>query len=168
MAVVERKSGTVTRADAKPVQFNDAGNVGGNPRSFADGVTAVTGDSNTSTYVFARIPSNSRFSSLSTIFFASAVVIAEYDLGLVHVDADQTSSADCLIDGGAVAAGSTGGDFPVFDRASTNTERGNPAWKLVNPSAERDPGGFYDITLTVKDDTGLIGGDIWVDAYLVP
>jgi len=106
------------------------------------------------TFKFGRIPSNSRFSGISKIYWDDLTTTGAptFDLGLGSVDSNVTSDPDALSNGHDVtAAGSA-------DAIAGISNYGLPAWDLVN-GVTSDPGGELDVYGTVVDaaTAGLTG-----------
>lgn len=99
-----------------------------------------------STYTFARIPSHVRLCDLSRYFtYGSAAGTLNYKCGIFGVNGNIVDDDDALFsnrDSGIRAPSA------VIRTPTTTADRGKPVWQLVN-GLTKDPGGFFDIKVTL-------------------
>jgi hypothetical protein len=107
-----------------------------------------------STYTMVRIPSDARISGLSRIYFDDLASSGSptFDIGLKAVNANITTDVDALNDG-----------IDVFTAASNVAvikdiaNYGKKAWEFIS-GLTTDPGGFFDVTVTILDAATNTGG----------
>lgn len=106
-------------------------------------------------YVMLRIPSNARIIGMSEIAFDDLASTGSptLDIGLKAVNENMTTDDDALNDGIDCAA-AAGTAKLIKDAANY----GKQAWEFSGESA--DPGGFFDIIVTIKDAAVNTGGTI--------
>lgn len=154
MAVVTRKSGTITNRDATPRVLNNAGLEAGRVFGAAGTLETVNGDDIASVYRLVQIPTNAY--NVRVELWCDDIgttTIADFGLyrttadGAAVVDADFFGSAVSLKDG-AVAGTRIEHESGVYDIDDVE----KPLWQAAGVSA--DPGGCYDIaaTLTAASD----------------
>lgn len=118
-----------------------------------------------SLYTMFRIPTLARINGLSQVMFDDLMTAAgapTIDIGLKGVDGNLATPNDLVLnDGIAVAAAGTA---PMI---KDHANYGKKAWELLG--LDKDPGGFFDVTIVVRDlatDTaGTITATICYSAY---
>lgn len=108
-----------------------------------------------SIYTFARIPTHARVHGLSEVAFDDLASTGSptLDFGFAAVDSNFTTDDDALNDGIDVAT-AAGTARLVKDHA----DYGKMVWELLGLS--EDPGGFADVTGTIKDAATNTGGTV--------
>ena len=132
-------------------------------RAFATGTTiteatveVTAAASANSIYTMMRIPSSARITGLSKLSFDDLASTGSptLDIGLKAVNANITTDPDALNDG-----------INCYSAASTATvvkdiaNFGKEAWEYVS-GASTDPGGFFDVIVTLADADANTGGTI--------
>jgi hypothetical protein len=155
MAVVNL---TATRRGVKA-----AGGKGEGPSMKVAVATVEVGsaDSATSTYTMFRIPSNARILGPSTLYADDLASTGSptIDIGLFSVDGNITSDDDAIradIDVATAAANTR----VISDVANL----GKQAWEFVSGQTS-DPGGVFEVKLTLKDAAVNVGGTLTLELY---
>lgn len=109
-----------------------------------------------SVYTMFRVPSNARIHGLSEVAFddLASVGVPTIDFGFAAVEGNITSDPDALNNGIDVAT-AAGTAKLIADAANY----GKQAWTFVNGQAT-DPGGFFDLTISLVDAAANTGGTI--------
>ncbi len=132
-------------------------------RAFSTGATIIESTvemtaaaSSGSIYTMMRIPSSARISGLSQIAFDDLASTGSptLDIGLKAVDGNITTDPDALNDGINCSAAAGTAKF-VKDIANYGKE----AWEYVS-GVTADPGGFFDVIITLADADANSGGTI--------
>ena len=156
MAVEHVKSTPVTNADATPVVANTTGKgASATVREVEGYVTIPASASVDSTFRIVRVPTSAKIKSV--VIESEAQTAGKVDVGVYYPTSGKTGLPD-------LAANAIDQDFvaDVVDLASavaptditneagfyTLDERDDPLWQAVGLSS--DPGGYFDIVLTVK------------------
>lgn len=154
MAVVTTKSSQITNRDANPKAFNNGRLVKANLLISSGLVSAVSGDSIASKYIFTTVPSNALISKVSIscpdIGTTGTIDIGIYqttDNGSAVVDADFIASA-VVLNAGALNSIIITNESGVYTVA--NMEK--PLWEALGLTS--DPKRDYDVvgTLTAAQD----------------
>ena len=117
-------------------------------------VTAAA--SATAIYTMMRIPSSARITGLSKLSFDDLASTGSptLDIGLKAVNANITTDPDALNDG--IDCATAAGTANVIKNISNY---GKEAWEHVS-GASSDPGGFFDVIVTLADADANSGGTI--------
>jgi hypothetical protein len=169
MAVVTTKTAAILALDGTPIAESTKGEGAPfTPKHHRGRITAVSGDSIASKYVFARVPSlciveNVRVEN-------DAVTGAAMDVGVYfahdsrHISPGQTAGAvidaDFFATAFSVATANTAtGGVDVTDESGAYTlaKREQPLWQALGLAS--DPGGKFDIVGTLTA-AATAGGDI--------
>lgn len=108
-------------------------------------------------YEFGRIPANARIHGLSRIagdILDATANTPTLDLGFAAVNGNTTSDDDALNDG-IDLSGSAFDVRLIKDHANS----GKFAWQFMN-GVTANPGGFLDVTATIKDAAAAAGGTL--------
>lgn len=133
-----------------------ANGLAGKVQSITATVEAGSADTSTSTYTFARIPSDVRILGTSRAWWDDLASTGSptLDIGLFAVNSNITSDDDALNDGLDAASAGTG-TAVIKDIANY----GKKAWEFVNGQTT-DPGGLLDVKITLQDANLNVGGTI--------
>lgn len=161
MAVVNLLGSRVmTGLAATPMAIAPPGTAGGIVRVWSETVEVGAADSDTSTYTFARLPSNARllgrsFLSIDDLASAGAPTL---DIGLYPVrTGDFTADVDCLTDGITLA---TLGNYDVIkDRVNY----GKMLWELLGLTS--DPKCEMFVRGVMDDADVNVGGTMTIELY---
>lgn len=158
MAVVNTKSDVITNRDAIPSVLNNPNNTFGMLQESSGYVALVSGDSIASVYRMCQVPSNARLSSLK--LSCTAVTTCAADIGAYRATAvDGTAGAVVDVDyfASAQSLASALTNSEVLNESTTNTpaKQNQPLWQALGESV--DPGGFYDICVTLTAAAGSAG-----------
>jgi len=161
MAVVSLKgSRVITNADASPSVISAPGTGGGAVRSWTETVETNADDSESSTYLLARLPSNARIMGLSTVSWDDLATGGSptIDVGVFNQSgkSDITDDPDALTNGLDVT--SAGSGALVSDKANY----GIPLWDHVNGQTS-DPVAVLDVKATLADAAITTAGTITVE-----
>lgn len=148
MAVVTVKSSSITNRDATPKVLSNARQTRANEQHARDVVAIANGDSATSKYLVAQIPSNAVVSSVKE----SAPDIGTtttFDVGLYRttLDGGAVVDADFFKAAVVVNAGATSKVEVSQGNIITPANALQPLWQLLGLTA--DPNILYDIVLTL-------------------
>jgi hypothetical protein len=165
MAVVNLKGSEImTGLDASPASLADASEAGGRTRYWREKVEVTTGDSNSSTYLLARLPSNARIHGASKIYWDDLASAGSptLDVGCYPLTGRSNISADpdALNDGLDIASAGTTGSVLI----KTIDNFGLPLWDFCSGIAA-DPKGEIDIKAKIVDADVTAGGTIVVELY---
>lgn len=162
MAVVTVKSTTITNRDAVPSVINDGRLERGALRSAHGYVTATNGDSATSKYILASVPSSAMVRdvllSCANLGVSSAVNVGVYRN---TKDGGAAVSASLFASAQATSAALSKSDVTNQSGSYTLDKQEQPLWQAAGLTA--DPGGTLDIAAAVSvaiAATGLIGADV--------
>ncbi len=138
MAVVNLKGSRVmTGLDATPSTLGAPGTGGGAVRSWTETVEVTAADSETSTYLLARLPSNARIMGLSTFSWddLSTDGTSTMDLGVFNMSGktDITDDPDALSNGHAVTSASSA--LVIGDKANYGIQLWDHATGTTDPVA---------------------------------
>lgn len=158
MAVVNTKSDVITNRDAIPTVLNNPSSTFAPLQESSSSVSLVSGDSIASVYRMCSVPSNARISSLK--LSCTAVTTCTADIGVYRVTGvDGTAGAVVDVDyfASAQSLASILINSDVINESTTNTplKQNLPLWQAVGESV--DPGGFYDICVTLTAAAGSAG-----------
>lgn len=156
------KSQSITNLDSTPIIPNTAGE-GGTAylKQVTDYVTALSGDSTSSTYKVVRVPTSAHITAV-TLYSAVAAAGAA-DINIAFSDngpndgtstsnsntIPQVSSANNKLFGAATALTSiaaSGSDI-TYSNTFTHLNSMEPLWQVLGYTT--DPGGFFDFQLNV-------------------
>lgn len=164
MAIVNLNGSLImTGLESDPSEFGAPGVGNGAVRSWVETVEVGAADSATSTYLMARLPSNSRLLG-SSKFYSDDLASAgapTMDIGIFNPSGKPetiTDDPDALNDGIDVA---TVTDTPVVKDI---TNYGKRLWEHVNGQTT-DPKGDLDIKLSLVDADVNAGGTVTVEIY---
>ena len=163
MAIVNLNGSLImTGLAADPVELGGPGIGNGAVRSWVETVEVGAADSDTSTYLMARLPSNARILG-SSRFYSDDLASAgapTIDIGVFNRDGktDITDDVDALNDGIDVATASDTAFIKGF------ADYGKRLWEHV-ASQTVDPAVDLDIKLTLDDADVNVGGTITVEIY---
>lgn len=162
MSVIHTKSTAITNADATPPVANTAGEgAPGALQNVSAAVTTAAADAD-STFRFVRVPTTAKVKRVW--LNAEAQSAGTFDIGVYYPTIGKTGMPD-------LAANAVDQDFFASSvvcssavRADETNESGTytgdkwnqPLWQAVGLSS--DPGGFFDIVLTVKTTAVTTGG----------
>lgn len=110
-------------------------------------------------YTMMRIPSRARIQGISRIaadVLDTTANTPTLDIGFAAVGGNITSDQDALHDGLDLS----GSAFDVR-LIKNHANSGKMAWEFVT-GVTTDPGGFFDLTLVIKDATVNVGGTLTV------
>jgi hypothetical protein len=162
MAVVNlRGSRVMTGLAAVPMTIAPAGAAGGIVRVWTETVEVGAADSDTSTYEFARLPSNARilgrsFLSIDDLASAGAPTL---DLGCYPVrTGDFTADVDALNNGATLA---TAGNYDVLGERANY---GKMLWEFIN-GVTVDPKCEVLIKGVMDDADVNVGGTMTIEIY---
>lgn len=162
MAVVTVKSTVISNRDAVPAVINDGRLERGSLRSSHGYVTATNGDSATSKYILASLPSTAM---VRQILFSCANLGASsaINLGVYRntKDGGAAVSASLFASAQATSAALSNTDVTNQSGSFTLDKQEQPLWQAAGMSA--DPGGYLDIAAAVSVSiaaTGLLGANV--------
>lgn len=170
MAVVTTgKSTAITNATATPRVPNSTGIDGGVVRRKMGFVVLASGDSATSVYRVARLPSNCYMDRIQ-VQCLDIGTTATIDVGLyyptTHSNGGTVIDLDCFASAVAVSSGAVNSNVEFEAGAAggliTNAEK--RLWELAGLTS--DPGGEFDLTVALAADTDA-AGTILVRAYFI-
>jgi len=149
MAIVTRKSTSITNRDANPRVMTNAAGAAGSIRGFVGQLLTVATDDIDSAYIMGRVPSNAIMHSLRIFSPDIGSAAAAVDVGLYQttenggavVDADFFASG-VVLNAGAISAVEVVHEAAVFTLA--NSEK--PLWSALGLTS--DPERDYDVVLT--------------------
>jgi hypothetical protein len=158
MAVVNEQSSFLSNLDAEPSVLGDAGLHGGVTRSYTIVHEVTAGDSATSTYRMARLPSNCRLLGSSTISLDDLASTGSptIDIGVENIPGGSaiTADPDAINDGIDAATAATG--TPVI---KTIDNYGKKLYEFVNGQTT-DPKGDLEVYLSIVDADVNSGGTV--------
>jgi hypothetical protein len=128
-------------------------NIGGN---FVDSTVSVAAAASAaSVYTMYRLPTNARIHGWSRVAFDDLASTGSptIDFGFKAVDENFTTNDAALNDGVDVATAAGTANL-IKDHANY----GKTVWEILGESS--DPGGFADLTITIKDAATNTGGDV--------
>lgn len=165
MGVVSKKSVAITARDAKQIS---KGAIAKGALQEAIGVAVIaSGDSATSTYRLASVPSNARMSELlltapdiGTTTTANVGLYETTENGGAVVDADFFIAAQTLKDGAISNLNVLHGNV------ITNANAEKMLWEML-PGVTTDPGRLYDVVLVLAADADAAGNVIAKVRYAV-
>jgi len=151
MGVVNRLSTQLTNRDAVPRVTNNPGTVAGMLRGFAATLETVSGDSATSTYRLARVPSNAVMHSLR-VYSDDIGTTTAADFGLYDTTENGGAVVSQSLFASAVVlnAGALNGTDILYEAATAGADISDmekPLWQQLGLSA--DPKKNYDIVATL-------------------
>lgn len=164
MALEYLKSGAITNLDASPMVVNSAGSGGMTRLHVLDGsVTATTAGTIGSTYQLVRVRSNAIVKHLY-IKLNATVTEFDADIGYYYstaiADGTQPGNQNAVAPAVKVGTGQEFGAAVILDADVTFVDHCNgvtaanldkEAWAVAGLAT--DPGGFFDICLTLTDTT---------------
>lgn len=153
MAVVTKKSLSITNRDSTPSKASDSNIVKGEVKQFIGVVAGANGDSIASKLLFGSIPSNARVGSLK-LFCSAIAVSGAADFGLYRNTADGGAvvDADFFIAAQVLTAALNGTEIAHGNVATlANSEK--KVWELLGLTS--DPSLTYDVVATL---TTALGG----------
>lgn len=170
MAIDHVKSAPVTNLDASPVVANTAGEGGAAPlKSISSGnVVGVASSSIAATYQFVRVPSNAKIKQV--LFASEAQGAGAGDIGVYYATdgaggkptsllAANAIDQDLFASAVALTSASQATDVTNESGTYTPDKQNQPLWQAAGLTA--DPGGFFDIVLTlttaITTGTGRMG-----------
>ena len=143
--------------DNVPKDLAAPGEAGGRVRCFVETVEVGSADSDTSTYLLARVPSNAVILPTSTLYWddLASTGAPTVDVGVFN----QSGATGITDDDNALADGLdvTSAGSSVMPSGIANY--GLPLWDLV-ASQTTDPGRMLDIKATLQDADVNVGGTI--------
>jgi len=156
MAVVTTKSGQITNRDASPSVANNPGLHGGYLKTSGGFITAASGDSSTSTYIMAQVPSNAYVKDV-LLSCEGAATAGAADIGIYQttanggavVDADFFASVVLLTT--ELNRSSVVHESEVYDKEDVE----KPLWEALGLS--EDSNRMYDVVITLT--TGIDAAD---------
>ena len=161
------KSDQITNLTATPVVKSETGELGGVLRS-AQATVTLTGTTTTSgsTYLAIRLPSNAVL-KYGTIFGDGTIDASDMDVGVRQVDSPNTLDDDALAT--ALDIDDTGphdfiGRLGSQDTTKKMFEWADPAGTVFGGV---DPGGMFDIHLSLDADTTAAGDCVVYVEYVV-
>lgn len=157
MAVDHVKSTFITNLDASPSVANTAGEGGPAVLKQIDGfVTTVASSSADATYQICRVASNCKIKSI--YLEAGAQGAGAFDIGVYYATDGEGGQPKALLAAAAISqalfasavdcASAVSTDVTNESGTYTLDKRTQPLWQAAGLSA--DPGGYFDIVLTVK------------------
>lgn len=164
MAVVTVKSTAITNRDATPRVHNSDYLEGGVNRMSIAAVAVTTGDTSTSKYILAKIPSSARLSAIS-LFSDDMGSQTTLDFGLWDTTDNGSAVVSATLFASAydVHSGAVNGTNILFSNlAISNAEK--RVWELLALAA--DPGKDYDLVARVAT-TSDAGGNLTVHVSYV-
>lgn len=165
MAVVTTKSSIITNRDGGAGTLNSSILDGGRAREKYDIVAAANGDSATSKYIICQVPTNCRVTRV--LLWSDALGgSAAGDVGVYRTTADGGAAVDADFFATAAAVASAVAGTDITNESTTNTliKRGQPLWQALGVAS--DPGGFYDIVITLTAATAAAGSIGLTVAYV--
>lgn len=168
MAVVNTKSDAVTNRDAIPLVLSNPASSMGVLQESSGAVSLVSGDSIASIYRMISVPTNARISSLK--LSVTAVTTCAADIGVYRVtSADGTAGAAVDVDffASAQSLATLLINSDLINESTTNTplKQNQPLWQALGVDAT-DPGGYYDICVTLTAAAGSAGTMCLKAAYV--
>jgi hypothetical protein len=167
MALIHVKSASVTNLDASPAIANSAGEGAGAVKKSITGIATGTASANIdSTFQMVRVPSNCKIKGL--YFQTQAQAVGVTDVGLYYATDGEGGQATSLLVAAAINR--------VFFATSINLNTTTPQDVLCNPITSgytpdkwnmplwqaagltSDPGGYFDITLSLTTAITTGGG----------
>ena len=162
MAIVNLNGANLMTGLAADPREMAAPGFNGAVRNWAETVEVGAADSDTSTYLMARLPSNARLLGASRIYtddLASAGA-PTLDIGVFNLSGQSTiTDDDDAINAGIDAATATDASFVLGVE-----NYGKKLYEFVSGQTE-DPKGDLDITITLKDADVNVGGTITVEIF---
>lgn len=159
MAVVTVKSTIITNRDAVPSVINDGRLEKGSLRTSHGYVTATNGDSATSKYILASLPSTSQVRQV-LLSCANLGASSAVNLGVYRNTKDGGAAVNATLFASAQATSAALSNSDVTNQSGNYTldKQEQPLWQAAGLSS--DPGSTLDIVATVSvaiAATGLIG-----------
>lgn len=148
MAVVTVKSTSITNRDATPRILNNARISRGAEQHIREIVAIANGDSATSKYLVATLPSNAVVGSVR-VSAPDIGTTTTFDVGLYRATADGGAvvDADFFKAAHIVNAGATSKSEVSMSNIITTANATQPLWQLLGLTS--DPSVFYDLVLTL-------------------
>jgi hypothetical protein len=177
MAVDHVKSATVTNLDATPIVANTAGEGAAGALVCVTGIaTGVASSSIDATYQMVRVPSTAK---IKRLFFQTQTQAAGVtDIGLYYATDGVGGQATSLLVAAAISrqlfASSIALTTTTVQDVTNNPigsgytpdKRNMPLWQAAGLTS--DPGGFFDIVLSLTTAITTGTGIMVLDAYYVP
>ena len=162
MGVVTVKSTTITNRDAVPPVINDGRLERGSLRSAHGQLTATNGDSATSQYKLASLPSSAQVRQV-LLSCANLGASSSVNVGVYRntKDGGAAVSASLFASAQATSAALSMSDITSQSGNYTLDKQEQPLWQAAGLTA--DPGGTLDIVAAVAvaiAATGLIGAEV--------
>lgn len=165
MGIVTSKSSIITNRDGGAGTLNSAILDGGRVREKYDLVAAANGDSAASRYIVCQVPTNCRVTRI--LLWSDALGgTAAADCGVYRTTADGSAAVNSSFFATAVAVSAAVAGTDITNESTSNTlvKRGQPLWQALGVTA--DPGGYYDICLTLTAATAAAGNIGLTVAYV--
>lgn len=162
MAVVNLLSTQLTNRDATPVVLNNPLNTGSRLSNSKGLITTGTADSIASIYRMCTVPTGACIESLLLSCAAIATAPAG-DIGVYRTTADGSAVVSVAFFASAQLFSSALYNTEILNESTTNTpaKQLQPLWQALGVAT--DPGGFYDICITLTVAT-TAAGDIALKA----
>jgi hypothetical protein len=146
MAVEALKSASITNDDATPIVLNTAGQGAPAGLQVIDDYKAPSASASVgSTYRIVRVPTTAKIKVIT--LESEAQGAGKVDVGVYAPNGGAVVDADFFASAVDLAAAVTPTDITNESGTYTVDKRSQPLWQAVGAST--DPGGFYDIVLTV-------------------
>lgn len=162
MAVVTVKNTTITNRDATPSVINDGRLERGSLRSAHGYITATNGDSATSQYKLASVPSNAMVRGIQ-LSCANLGASSSINIGVYRNTKDGGAAVSATLFASAQATSAALSKSDVTNQSGSYTldKQEQPLWQAAGLTS--DPGGTLDIVAAVQvaiAATGLLGAEV--------
>lgn len=159
MAVVNRNSTRIANATASPVVMDNVNNNHGRSRRQVATVELVSGDSIGSTIRMAKLHSSWAISEI--VLYCDAITTCAADVGLYLSNGGAVVDVDAYASAQSLATAITVGTNIAYEARNIDKIE-NLIWQDAGQT--KDPGVYYDLTLTLTAAAGS-AGTVSVEVY---